>query len=81
MASLNASNIGTQREYRQCFYIELHCSVHGDIRAAVLTKPANQHPCPVCGNACASAALGQGLTKRHLPAFELVVVGDGLRAS
>jgi hypothetical protein len=57
---------------RPCFYLQLHCSAHGDIRAAVDTKPAERHPCPLCGSTCASTAIGNGFTRGTLPAFEVV---------
>jgi hypothetical protein len=50
----------------------LHCSVHGDIRAAVDAKPAERHPCPLCGSACDSTAIGKGFTRGMLPTFEVV---------
>ena len=62
----------TERGYRSCFYLELHCSEHGDIRAAVEEEPAQQHRCPLCGITCDSVALGRGLTLRELPNFEVV---------
>jgi hypothetical protein len=58
--------------YRQCFYLELHCSTHGAIRVAVETEPAQQHPCPLCGSTCNSAAIGRGMTRQQIPAFEVV---------
>jgi hypothetical protein len=61
-----------RRGSRPCFYLELHCSVHGDIRAAVDAKPAERHPCPLCGSTCESAAIGKGFTQGTLPTFEVV---------
>jgi hypothetical protein len=43
-----------------------------DIRAAVDAKPAERHPCPLCGCACASTAIGNGFTRGMLPTFEVV---------
>lgn len=62
----------TERGYRRCFYLELHCSDHGDIRVAAEAEPAQQHRCPLCGSSCDSVGLGRGLTLRELPSFEMV---------
>jgi hypothetical protein len=62
-----------RRGSRPCFYLQLHCSVHGYIRAAVDTKPAEQHPCPLCKSTCDSTAIGKGFTRGMLPTFEVVV--------
>ena len=61
-----------RRGSRPCFYLQLHCSVHGYIRTAVDTKPAERHPCPLCGNTCDSIAIGKGFTRGALPTFEVV---------
>ena len=60
------------RGSRPCFYLQLHCSAHGDIRVAVGAKPAEKHPCPLCGSTCDSTAIGNGFTRGMLPAFEIV---------
>ena len=58
--------------YRPCFYLELHCGEHGDVRVGIESAPPNEYACPLCGAACSAMAMGRGITRRELPTFEVL---------
>ncbi len=68
---------------QSCFFLELHCREHGDVRMIVGEGDVpgtsyRSYCCPICGALCACALLGSGETTRVLPVWERVATTRSL---